>query len=344
MEANAWIREISQAGNTSSPKTLRTYGYHLFDFFSFLEARCIDWREVTNDNIFEYRDTQDTNPSPHTKRYLNRRTINARLTCVGRYYDFAFDNGWIASNPLKYKEVRSNRPKDSDMLAHLGTVQTHVVPAANFGRLARSLIKWCPHSQVMKWLNTITAWEDKLIAKLLYRLGLRREEVVNLRIWELPEKESVNDSLREVPITIIGKGRKSRTAVMPIRDFYEIHDYIKIIRAKRVRKFRETHDFIFVGKKGRPLPLNAVNRMFDRTSKKCDIRITPHMLRHSFAVFALQHWRKLGLPRPEKLLQARLGHTSITTTSIYMHQTDEEKAAEARANASLIEELIRGEL
>jgi integrase/recombinase XerD len=105
--ANAWLQELAQDGATSSPCSWKTHAYHLFDYFSYLEAQHLDWRQVNNEIVLQYRDVQDQNRSGHTKEQLNRRTINARIRTVGRFYAFAFEQGFIEKNPIKYKSFRS---------------------------------------------------------------------------------------------------------------------------------------------------------------------------------------------------------------------------------------------
>jgi site-specific recombinase XerD len=340
---NAWLREVSRDGATSSPHTLRAHAYNFLDFLTFLESRNISLTEATDADLLEYRDVQDQNISSHTKHYLSRRTINARLVSIGKCYNFLFKEGLIAKNPVRYKTIKFVRPADVDRLAHLGRVQTREVPAVTFERLGSRDIKWRPHSEITQWLNSIEDWSDKLVAKLLYRLGVRREELATLQLLELPDRGSINPTLPEVSFNITGKGRKRRLVYMSMRDFNELHDYIDIVRAGRVRKTASRHDYIFVDRKGAPLKPAQINRLFARVSKHVGIHITPHMMRHSFAVTAIQYWKSIGVSHPEQLLKARLGHSCITTTQIYMHMTDEMKAQEAHANATLIEMLIRGE-
>jgi len=342
--ANAWLREIAQDGATSSSHTLRTYAYTLFDFFSYLEANKLNWLEVSNDVILSYRDTQDQNVSPHTKRDLNRRTINARLMTVGRFYAFAFEERHIKYNPVRYKKIKVRPPADTQLLSHLGYQREVEVPVAAYERLPAPKIKWRSHQEVMRWMNSIAIWRDKLISKLLYRTGMRREELVSLKTSDLPKRGSVDTSRLEVEFVITGKGRKSRAIYPATRDFLELHDYIKVERAQAVSRMKAKHDLIFVTRRGQPLRPHCLNLIFKRVSEGCGITITPHMLRHSFAVTALQHWKSIGVSRPEKLLQARLGHASLITTQIYMHLTDEMRAEEACANASLIELFLRGEI
>ena len=66
---NAWLQELAQDGATSSPCSWKTYAYHLFDYFSYLEAHHLDWRQVNNETVLQYRDVQDQNRSGHTKEH-----------------------------------------------------------------------------------------------------------------------------------------------------------------------------------------------------------------------------------------------------------------------------------
>jgi site-specific recombinase XerD len=340
---NAWLRSRAYDGATASLDTLRTYAYEICDFFKYLEANNIGWECVTNDTLTHYADVQDQNRSEHTKDYLSRRTINARILTVGRFYRFAFEEGLIAKNPIRYKAKKFHLPKDVSMYSYLGITQERIVPLAAYERVAKPRIKWLPHQEVMEWLNSIEVWSEKLLAKLLYRTGMRRKEIIDLQVWQLPERESVDLSRTDVPVRIVGKGRKARLIYLAVRDFIELHDYINTFRRQALRRTRETHDFIFVGNTGHPLAPHDVNRLFARISKLCKIKITPHMLRHSFAITALKYWKSIGVSQPEKLLQQRLGHSSIATTQIYMDLTDEDKAEEALANATLIDVLLKGE-
>jgi len=73
----------------------------------------------------------------------------------------------------------------------------------------------------MQWLNSIEDWRDKLIAKLMYQTCMRREEVVNLKTWNLPERSVLDLSRPEASFTIIGKGRKKRLIYLATRSLKE---------------------------------------------------------------------------------------------------------------------------
>src|SRR5262245_54411187 len=138
--------------------------------------------------------------------------------------------------------------EDLRLLAHLGEVRDQEVPTVTFERLAQPKIRWRSQHEIMQWLNSIGDWRDKLIAKLMYQTGMRREEVVNLKIWNLPERSGLDLSRPEASFTIIGKGRKKRLIYLATRSLLEIYDYIKTERALLVRGAGEKTDNIFVGR------------------------------------------------------------------------------------------------
>ncbi len=84
--ANAWLQELAQDGATSSTCSWKTYAYHLFDYFSYLEAHHLDWRQVSNETVLQHRDVQDLNRNGFDPPYCNRGAYFShylRLTMIG---------------------------------------------------------------------------------------------------------------------------------------------------------------------------------------------------------------------------------------------------------------------
>jgi hypothetical protein len=92
-------------------------------------------------------------------------------------------------------------------LAHLGAAREQEVPAVTFERLAQPKINWRPQHEILQWLNSIEDWRNKLIAKLMYQTGMRRQKVVNLKIWNLPERSGLDLSRSEAS-TSSAKGER----------------------------------------------------------------------------------------------------------------------------------------
>lgn len=337
---NHWLRRVSNNGSTSSPNTWRSYAYALFDFFSYLEFTKVNWKEINDDTLYDYRNIQDNSPSNHTKKYLKRKTINYRLLAIGQFYKFAYDNNYITKNRLVYKTIRYRIPRDLDMYAHLNRTFERTIPAVAFERLPKSEIKWRKHEDVTKWINSVHSWRNKLIIKLMYQTGMRRAELTSLKITQLPKIEDIDLNYHEVKFSIIGKGNKSRYIFISTRLFLEINDYINIERKSLLKKKKLAHNFLFVTQSATPLKPGTLNPIFEGISKKVNIKLTPHMLRHSFAVYFLNYLKKIGHSQSLKVLQSRLGHSNINTTLIYTHLSDEDIAEESIANAMFFEMLF----
>ncbi|RLF48632.1 MAG: hypothetical protein DRN20_04150 [Thermoplasmata archaeon] len=144
---------------------------------------------------------------------------------------------------------------------------------------------------------------DRLILRLLYRCGLRVSELCNLRVEDI-------DFENEFIIVRDGKGGKDR--VVPV-DHITL-DMIEIYLGDR----RE--GVLILSRKGGKLSTRQVERLVDKYAKKAKIkqRVYPHMLRHSFAVHCLKAGMNL------RTVQKMLGHSSLTTTQIYLDLTAED--------------------
>jgi site-specific recombinase XerD len=161
---------------------------------------------------------------------------------------------------------------------------------------------------------------DKLIVKLMLDSGLRRSELIDLR-WEdlswLAELRIGRMLVRR------GKGRKMRNAYFTEDTQNVLEEY-----KSRVDHFPINRDegYVFLTKDGTPLTAQGLAQVFVRLSERSGIKVSPHMLRHTYGRMSVT---KLSLPA----LQKTMGHSSITTTMIYADLADEAVAEEyAKAN------------
>jgi integrase/recombinase XerD len=146
---------------------------------------------------------------------------------------------------------------------------------------------------------------DDAMVELLYATGLRVSELVSLRL------EHLNLSVGYVVPT--GKGTKQR--VVPIGDLArtKLLRYLEGERATLL-KGRES-PYVFVTRRGRQMTRQAFWKLLRGRARRAAIqqRISPHMLRHSFATHLLDRGADL------RAVQAMLGHAIISTTEIYTH-------------------------
>ena len=150
-------------------------------------------------------------------------------------------------------------------------------------------------------LGAIASPKDRVLLMAAYGTGLRISEACALRAEDI-------DSQRKVIHVVDGKGAKERYTVLPER-------LLKLLR-EYWRKERPTGRYLFPGKApDEPADPDAVRRVLHQAVQQSGIRkrVTPHVLRHSFATFLLEAGENL------RTIQFLLGHSSIRTTALYTH-------------------------
>jgi len=139
--------------------------------------------------------------------------------------------------------------------------------------------------------------KHKCIVSLLYSAGLRRSELLNLKVHDI-------DSKRMLIFIGSAKGNKDRYTLLSEVALTDLKEYFKQWRPK---------EFLFEGIKGNKYSPTSVANIVNKSALKANIRkkVTPHMLRHSFATHLLENDTDL------RYIQTLLGHSSSTTTEIY---------------------------
>lgn len=159
--------------------------------------------------------------------------------------------------------------------------------------------------------GSLNGLRDRALLSLLASSGLRVSELVSLRI------NAINLSRRE--FSIKGKGRKVRAVFFSDNAADQLQAYLAARKdASPYLLIRHSKD---PRKDSDALPLSArsVQRILSRYAVTVGITkpVTPHKLRHSFATRLLRRGADL------RTVQALLGHSSIATTQVYTHVTDE---------------------
>jgi integrase/recombinase XerC len=152
--------------------------------------------------------------------------------------------------------------------------------------------------------STFLGARDRAILETIYSAGLRISELVALN----------GDSLEEISETlrIRGKGKKERLVPLGSKALEAIRGYL----LKRNAHFALGRDeALFVNKFGRRITSRSVRRTFNKYLAIAGIpqRVSPHVLRHSFATHMLNAGADL------RSIQEILGHESLSTTQIYTH-------------------------
>jgi len=157
-------------------------------------------------------------------------------------------------------------------------------------------------AEVVQFLDSIDTVKHRTILTTCYAAGLRISEAVQLTVPAI-------DSQRMVLRIEQGKGQKDRYVMLSPKLLAILRDWW--------RESRSPH-WLFPGDRpGEPITTRAVNRACRKAHRRCRIPkpITPHSLRHAFAVHLLEAGTDV------RTIQLLLGHRSLTTTARYLRLT-----------------------
>ena len=160
--------------------------------------------------------------------------------------------------------------------------------------------------QLEKVRRSCETKRDLAIVDVLYSTGCRVSELVNMRFTDMDTNKGT--------IEIIGKGKKHNTVYLNDSAKLSLEEYLK------ERKGDSEYLFISEYRPYNKLSTRSVEAMFRDMSKKLNIKLTPHILRHTSATLALQS----GMPITQ--VQKMLGHSSVNTTQIYAETSQEDVA------------------
>lgn len=221
----------------------------------------------------------------HEQGYA-KSTVARRLAAVRSFGKFLCRQGVLTENPAK--SVRG--PRQERKLPHFLTVVE-----------VQKLLAAPPPAD---WIGR----RDRAILETLYSAGLRVSELVALDVLDA----DLNDGV----VTVRGKGKKERLALLGPQALKAIGGWIDDRTAILNRLGKETAA-VFLNKDGGRLTTRSVGRLLGKYLRLAglDPRTTPHTLRHSFATHMLDAGADI------RGVQELLGHKSLNTTQIYTHVT-----------------------
>lgn len=162
---------------------------------------------------------------------------------------------------------------------------------------------------------------NKCMIELLYASGLRVSEMCSLTFQDI----NLNKGL----VKCIGKGNKQRIVPINKTCCALIKDYIDNYRILIYEDYG--NQYLFIDKKGEPVKRDNFYHILKNITLKSPVnkKVTPHTLRHTFATHLLENDADL------RAIQEMLGHSDISTTTIYTHVSknkiiDDYKAAHPR--------------
>jgi integrase/recombinase XerC len=216
----------------------------------------------------------------------NKRTIVRRLSSIRTFLKYAFTQKMIDHNPSEDLET----PK----------LEKRIPVSLSFEHVKRLFDQ--PDT------TTLLGMRDRVIMELLYSSGLRVSELAALNRNDIDSKELL--------IRLKGKGKKER--IVPITKNASEWIIAYLNTPERYQDIdghaaQVDSEAIFINKHGTRLTTRSIDRNFDRYMRASGLagNVTPHTIRHSIAT----HWLENGMDL--KTIQVLLGHSSLSSTTIY---------------------------
>ncbi|MDD2625837.1 MAG: tyrosine recombinase, partial [Bacilli bacterium] len=220
-------------------------------------------------------------------KHYSKSSVSRKISTLRSFYKYLYDNELIDKNPFLFISL----PKKEKKLPRF----------VNYEDL--DLILNSPD------LNTDIGVRDRLILELLYGTGIRVSELCNIKIDDI--------DLKNKTIRIIGKGNKERIVLYGEYCENILEKYININR-KNLLKDKD-HSILILSNNGSNISVSTVQKILSNILKKVSIKknITPHVFRHTFATHLLNEGCDI------LTVKELLGHSSLDTTQIYTHVSNE---------------------
>ena len=210
------------------------------------------------------------------------------LSGIKKFYAYLFQEKLVTENP------------------------TQLISSPSIGRHIPDILSY---EEICSMINCIDLSQqfghrNKAILEIMYGCGLRVSEVISLKISYIYIKDEF--------IRVIGKGDKERLIPISKSIIKTLQLYIEGERKSQNINHKHT-DTIFINRRGYGLSRQMIFLIIKDLAEKAGIKknIGPHTIRHSFATHLLEGGADL------RAVQQMLGHSSISTTEIYTHISDQ---------------------
>ncbi|WP_396192647.1 tyrosine-type recombinase/integrase [Flavobacterium sp.] len=274
------FQEYLQLEKNYSMHTVNAYVNDLLFFKEFLKTN------------FEQETLEDVNYSMirswivfMVDNEMSNSSVNRKIASLKAFYKFLLKIKQIGSSPLlKHKSLKT--PK----ILQIPFSEKELDNVLN----------------EIKYPDGFDGVRDKLIIDLFYTTGIRRSELIGLKI------QNVNTST--ATLKVLGKRNKER--ILPILPIISNQINLYLIERARLEQVKDS-EYFFLMLKGVKLNDSFVYRLinyyFSNVSEK--VKKSPHILRHTFATHMLNNGADLNS------VKELLGHSSLASTQIYTHSS-----------------------
>ncbi len=273
----------------SSKNTIASYKRDLIKLYKYLsDSGYEDWGSVSNTNLNSYVLMIE-------KQGMSSATVSRNIASIKSFYLYLLKHGVINEDPsdtLKPPKIEKKAP------VILSVEEVNLLLEQPSGDSPKDI-------------------RDKAMLELLYATGIRVSELINLQLSD------VNLSMNYIQCHEGGKDR-----VIPFTN--ETREALQsYLESAREALCKEEQGYLFTNCQGDPMTRQGFWKLIKYYSSKAGIKkdITPHTIRHSFAVHLVNNGADL------KSVQEMLGHSDISTTQIYLKANANTKLKEVYEKA-----------
>lgn len=276
--------------------------YEFLDYISY-EKKYSDYTEKNYElDLFKYFEYLD-------KNNLNYLTV--------KYKDVSNFTLFLAKQ--NYKSTTINRIDSSirsfyNYLELEEKINGNPFKAASNLKVPKRLPNYFKYDEYLTMISVIDKdgyeYRNRLILEMLFATGLRVSELSNIKIKDI--------DFSERKIKVMGKGSKERFVFYNKECATVLDSYLKECRSKLLNG--KDSEYLFINHLGDKLTDRGIRLIIDKIVKKSCIKskVSPHTFRHTFATMLLNEGCNI------KSVQELLGHSSLGTTGIYTHLTNDE--------------------
>lgn len=274
------FRDYLQLEKKYSPHTITAYWNDITSFETF-NLVDFDQKSIDNANYSQIRSWIVSLVDAE----ISNASVNRKIASLKAYYKFLLKTKEIEASPLlKHKALKTAKK----IQIPFSEKEVEALFAGMLNPIGFELIR------------------DKLIIDLLYTTGMRRTELLHLKI--------ANINLSNKTIKVLGKRNKER--ILPLLPV--ICSLLERYLLERAEIKNDANvEYVFLSKKGVKLSESFVYRLinsyFSTVSEK--VKTSPHILRHTFATHLLNNGADLNS------VKELLGHSSLASTQVYTHNS-----------------------
>ena len=240
---------------------------------------------INNINQIDYKILRKYLASLYEKKYSSK-TIARKISTLKSMYKYLIKNKLVKTNPMSLIKIPKLDNKLPKFLYYEELEELLALPKT----------------------DNVLGIRNSLILEMLYSTGIRVSEIVNIKLKDINHYDK--------KILILGKGNKERYVIYGNKMEDKLNLYLSNAREKLLKI---DTNYLLINKNGTQLSDRGVRKIITTIIQNSSMKmnISPHTIRHTFSTHMLDSGADI------RIVQELLGHTSLATTQIYTHVSNE---------------------